>query len=181
MNGSSYHSNFTFAWKVSDVATGRVLYKKVSWKISENSQENTFCQSLCINKVADLRSRTLLKKWPWYRCFPVNFVKFLRTPTLQNTFGRLLLKFKRNNMFTYFFFRENVHIKTLPELFFQAKHNSHYIHLSNFLVQGIHQFLFSKLLLCFSVMMFRFDVWCFVSQWWCLGLMFGVLFLNDDV
>ena len=28
----------------------------------------------------------------WYRCFPVNFTKFLRTPFSQNTFGRLLLK-----------------------------------------------------------------------------------------
>ena len=26
----------------------------------------------------------------WHRCFPVNFVKFLRTPFLQNTSGRLL-------------------------------------------------------------------------------------------
>ena len=27
-----------------------------------------------------------------YRCFPVNFAKFLRTPFLQNTSGRLLLQ-----------------------------------------------------------------------------------------
>ena len=27
----------------------------------------------------------------WYRCFPVNFVKFLRASFLQNTSGRLLL------------------------------------------------------------------------------------------
>ena len=27
----------------------------------------------------------------WYKCFPVNFEKFLRTPFLQNTSGRLLL------------------------------------------------------------------------------------------
>ena len=33
----------------------------------------------------------LLKKRLWHRCFPVNFVKFLRTPFLQNTSGRLLL------------------------------------------------------------------------------------------
>ena len=38
-----------------------------------------------------LRPATLLKKRPWHRCFPVNFVKFLRTPFLQNIFGRLLL------------------------------------------------------------------------------------------
>ena len=36
------------------------------------------CQSLFFNKVADLRPATLLKKRLWPRCFPVNFVKFLR-------------------------------------------------------------------------------------------------------
>ena len=45
-------------------------------------------QSLFINKLAGLRPATLLKK---RKCFPVNFAKFLRTPFLQNTFGRLLL------------------------------------------------------------------------------------------
>ena len=49
------------------------------------------CQSLFFNKVAGLRLATLLKKRLWHRCFPVNFVKFLRTPVLQNTSGRLLL------------------------------------------------------------------------------------------
>ena len=38
-----------------------------------------------------LRSATLLKKRLWSRCFPVNLVKFLRTPFLQNISGRLLL------------------------------------------------------------------------------------------
>ena len=37
------------------------------------------CQSLFFNKVAGLRPATLLKKRLWHRCFPVNFVKFLRT------------------------------------------------------------------------------------------------------
>ena len=31
------------------------------------------------NKVAGLRRVTLLKKRPWHRCFPVTFVKLLRT------------------------------------------------------------------------------------------------------
>ena len=38
------------------------------------------CQSLFFNKVAALRPATLLKNRLWHRCFPVNFVKFLRTP-----------------------------------------------------------------------------------------------------
>ena len=45
------------------------------------------CQSLFFNKVADLRPATLLKKRLWHRCFPVNFVKFVRTLFLQNTSG----------------------------------------------------------------------------------------------
>ena len=46
--------------------------KKVFLEISQNSQENTCA---------------LLKKRLWYRCFPVNFVKFLGTPFLHNTSG----------------------------------------------------------------------------------------------
>ena len=40
------------------------------------------------------KDATLLKKRTWYRCFPVNFAKFLRTPFLLKIFGRLLLKDK---------------------------------------------------------------------------------------
>ena len=43
------------------------------------------CQSLFFNKVVGLRSATLLKKRLWYRCFPVNFVKFLKNTFLQRT------------------------------------------------------------------------------------------------
>ena len=38
------------------------------------------CQSLFFNKVAALRPATLIKKRLWHRCFPVKFVKILRTP-----------------------------------------------------------------------------------------------------
>ena len=38
-----------------------------------------------------LKSANLLKKKLWQTCFPVNFLKFLRIPFLQNTAGRLLL------------------------------------------------------------------------------------------
>ena len=50
-------------------------------------------QSLNFNKVAGLRPATLLKNRAWNRCFPVNFVKFLRTTTLKNICRRLLLDF----------------------------------------------------------------------------------------
>ena len=54
-----------------EAATGGVLYEKVFFKISQNSQENTGVF--------------------WHRYFPVNFTKFIRIPLLQNSFGRLLL------------------------------------------------------------------------------------------
>ena len=49
------------------------------------------CQSLFFNKVAGLGPVALLNKRLRHRRFPVDFVKFLRTPFLQNTSGRLLL------------------------------------------------------------------------------------------
>ena len=50
------------------------------------------CQSLFFNKVARLRPATLIKKKLWHKWFSVNFAKFLRTPFLQNTPWRLLLR-----------------------------------------------------------------------------------------
>ena len=49
-------------------------------------------QSLFISKVADLRPATLLKKRLQNRCFPVNFVKFLRTAFFIEHCWWLLLK-----------------------------------------------------------------------------------------
>ena len=52
------------------------------------------CPSLLFNEAAGSRPRpaTLLKRRLWHRCFHVNFVKFLRTPFIQNTSRRLLLE-----------------------------------------------------------------------------------------
>ena len=49
------------------------------------------CQRPFLKRDSGFRPATLLKKRLWYRCFPLNFVKFLRTPFLQNTSERLLL------------------------------------------------------------------------------------------
>ena len=49
------------------------------------------CQSLFFDKVACLRPATLLKKRLWHRCFPMNFVKFLRTPSYIEHLWWLLL------------------------------------------------------------------------------------------
>ena len=57
------------------------------------------CQSFFFNKVAGLRPATSLKKRLWYRCFFVNFTKFLRTFFLQNTSGRLLLNIFKKTIF----------------------------------------------------------------------------------
>ena len=50
------------------------------------------CQSLLFSKVASLRPATLLKKRLWHRSFPVNFAKFLRTPSFTEQLRWLLLK-----------------------------------------------------------------------------------------
>ena len=47
-------------------------------KNPQNLQENTYAR-VFLNKVADLRPATLLKNRLWHKCFPVNFVQFLRT------------------------------------------------------------------------------------------------------
>ena len=52
-------------------------FTKFKWK--------HLCQNLFFNKVSG--TATLLKKRFWHRCFPVNFVKFLRAKFLQNTSG----------------------------------------------------------------------------------------------
>ena len=59
-----------------------VFYKKDVLKNFAKFREKHLCQSLFFNKVARLRSATLLKKRLWHRCFPVKFAKFLRTPFL---------------------------------------------------------------------------------------------------
>ena len=67
--------------------------KKVLSEILQNSRENTCARVSFVNKVAGLRSATLFKKWHWRRCFPVNFVKFLRKPFLIEHLPWLLLLF----------------------------------------------------------------------------------------
>ena len=56
------------------------------------------CQSLLFNKVAGLRTVTLLKTRFWYRCFPVNFSKFLKTPSVTEHLRWLLLKTPVNQL-----------------------------------------------------------------------------------
>ena len=50
------------------------------------------CQSLFFKS---LRPATLLKKRLWHRCFPVNFVKFLRIPFWKNSSGGCFWTFSK--------------------------------------------------------------------------------------
>ena len=64
--------------------------KKVFVKISKNSQESTGARA-SFKWSCRLKPATLFKKRLWHKCFPVKFTKFLGTPFLQNTSGRLLM------------------------------------------------------------------------------------------
>ena len=68
-----------------------IFLPTMAWKNRKcNSVHRNFSSSYQRCSVTEcLRPATLLKKR--HRCFPVNFAKFLRTPILQNTSGRLLL------------------------------------------------------------------------------------------
>ena len=77
----------------------RCSLKKVLLEISQNSLENTCARDSLLIKL-HARPAALLKKSLWYRCLLVNFAKFLRTPFLQNTSGRLLLLFPHKTAYS---------------------------------------------------------------------------------
>ena len=53
-----------------------VPYKKGAHKKFTKFKRKHLCQGLLVNKVADLRRATLLKKRLWHWCFPVSFRNF---------------------------------------------------------------------------------------------------------
>ena len=67
-----------------------VFYKKVFLEISQNSQENT-CARVSFLKICRPEACNFIKNEALAQMFSCNFVKFLRTPFLQNTSTRLLL------------------------------------------------------------------------------------------
>ena len=72
-------------------AAARKIHRKTPVPESFFPKEKTSnVQKRSVKKVflKGFKPATLLKKKLWHWCFPVNFVKFLRTPFLQNTFGR---------------------------------------------------------------------------------------------
>ena len=70
----------------------RCSVKQVFLEILQNLQEDTCARVSFLIKLQASGLQLYLKKRLWRRCFPVNIEKFLRTPFLQNTSGRLLLK-----------------------------------------------------------------------------------------
>ena len=68
------------------------LAQGISYEFCEVSK-NTFFHRTPLVAGSGLKPSTLLKKRPWDKSFSVNFGKFLRTPFLQNTSGRLVLCF----------------------------------------------------------------------------------------
>ena len=68
----------------------KFLYKSVLRNLTKFTRKH-LCQSLFFIKAAGLRTATLLKKRRWHSCFPVNFVKFLRTPFYPEHLWWLLL------------------------------------------------------------------------------------------
>ena len=70
----------------------RYSVKEVFLKISQNPKENTVGRVLFLNEVTRFWAAILLKKkTPTQVVFFVNYVKFFRTPFLQNASWRLLL------------------------------------------------------------------------------------------
>ena len=68
----------------------RCTIKKGAIKNFAKFIAKNLCQSLSL-KSCRLQPATLLKNKFWHSCFPMNFVKLLRAPFLQNTSRRLLL------------------------------------------------------------------------------------------
>ena len=60
------------------------------------------CQSLFFINVVGLKPGILLKKRLWHTCFPVNFLKFLRTPLFIEHIRWLLLLFQIIPVFSHY-------------------------------------------------------------------------------
>ena len=81
-------------WVVLVVSNSKYSFRSNHWRCSVRNFATLtgkhLCQSLFLVK---LQTSSPAKMRLWHRCFPVNFAKFLRTPFLQSTSGRLLLLF----------------------------------------------------------------------------------------
>ena len=78
----------------------RCSVKQVFLETSQNSQESTCARVSFLIKLqaSGLRPATLLKKRLWHRCFPENFVKFIRRPFFIEHLWWLHLNFMEVNI-----------------------------------------------------------------------------------
>ena len=79
--------------RISEAVVRRCSVKKVSLKVLQNSQEDTYLKKSFWHDACNF-----IKKRLQHRCFLVNFTKFVRTPILQNIWKRLLLEFFCRNI-----------------------------------------------------------------------------------
>ena len=84
----------------SEAVIQEVLWKKGVFKNFAKFTGKQLCWSLFLKSWRSKACNFILKKRLHYRCFPVNFVKFLKRPILRSTSGRLLLtvKWKTNRL-----------------------------------------------------------------------------------
>ena len=66
------------------------------------------------NKLAGFKPCNFIKKRLWYRCFPVNFAKFLKTPILMNIFERIIVGYEA--------MKQYIHINILMMISFLRDH-----------------------------------------------------------
>ena len=81
----------TLAWHELKIATFLILPPTRSSKQRCSTTIKGVLRNFAKFKGKYLCQSLFFIKRPWHSCFPVNFEKFLRTPLLQNTSGRLLL------------------------------------------------------------------------------------------
>ena len=97
-SNTNWNENFSFHWWLIHPLRLRSSRQELFCKkgVLRNLSKFTgkhLCQSLFFNKVAGLRRATNIKKETLRRCFPVNFVKFLRTSFYTEHLWWLLLTF----------------------------------------------------------------------------------------
>ena len=89
--GASHHLVFMDNCPSQKQSPRGALQKRRSQKFRKIDRKTPVPESPFLIKLQAQACNFILKKRLWHRCFPVNFAKFLRTPFLQNTSGRLLL------------------------------------------------------------------------------------------
>ena len=101
-----------------------VFFKKYVFRNFAKFTGKHLRQSLYFDKVAGMRTATLLKERLWNRCFRVNFAKFLRTPFLQKTSGGYFWKSQKNDMkFRKIKVNKSVHIAKWRQRYYKTLNN----------------------------------------------------------